>query len=216
MKSSVRDSEGTGHRPPAEHRVAGIDRRTIVPALIALGVVVLWAFLVPAVDGALGYDEETRAGDVLIIGPASTMALPAGWGLRAGLRTPDRSRTQDYSSAETKLESGSVIFTTKAGVWKQSAAALTRQTIKDSKLLQSQAKLRIKNVQRTFSTNSGNHGAIQDYQTVSGQGTVVAFVKKGVGIQVVISGPAAAMAQRANEIGAMLASINVGGAEDLR
>lgn len=79
-----------GGRPPIEHRIAGIDRRTIVPGLIALGIIALWVLILPAINNSVSYGDQTHAGDVMIIGPKSTMAVPAGWGIDAGLRVPDR------------------------------------------------------------------------------------------------------------------------------
>lgn len=85
--------------------------------------------------------------------------------------------------------------------------------MKDSALLESQARLRLKGAPQTFTTSSGDHGVIQEYQTVNGQGAVAGFAENDVGIVFTISGNENALTKQADDLGLMLGSINVGGAQ---
>lgn len=216
MSSTPTIVVATGGRPPVEHRIAGVDRRTIVPGLIALLIIALWVYILPAINSSLSYTDQTRAGDVMIIGPKSTMGVPAGWGIDAGLRVPDPSRIQSSANARTTLVNGAVAVQTQAGQWTGTPAELVKKTMKDSALLESQARLRLKGTPQTFTTSRGDHGVIQEYQTVNGQGAVAGFAENGVGITFTIAGNENVLTKKADDLGLMLRSINVGGAETTR
>lgn len=69
---------------PVEHRFLGLDRRTFAPALIALAVALLLAYGLPAVNAAIPWHNETKAGDRLDLGAGATAIPPVGWQLENG------------------------------------------------------------------------------------------------------------------------------------
>ena len=50
------------YRVPVEHRIFGLDRRTLPFAGVALAVWVLWAVLAPAVDDVVPWSDEVTSG----------------------------------------------------------------------------------------------------------------------------------------------------------
>jgi hypothetical protein len=72
---------------PVEHRFLGLDRRTFTPALIALGVALVLIYGLPALNAAIPWRNEIRAGDVLDLGHGATAVPPVGWQLESGTLT---------------------------------------------------------------------------------------------------------------------------------
>jgi len=62
---------------PVEHRVFGIDRRTILPALGVLVFMVLMAVGLPAIDQSVDYDDPIAAGDVMDLVAGKLTFVPA-------------------------------------------------------------------------------------------------------------------------------------------
>lgn len=71
---------------PAEQRVLGFDKRTVLPGVFAL---IVWAVLVhvvPAINSAIDYDNPIVAGDVIDLGDGDLTFVPAvGWDRRDGV-----------------------------------------------------------------------------------------------------------------------------------
>lgn len=77
----------------------GLDRRSLLPGLVVIALFVLWAILIPGVNGVLGYDDETVAGDVFALTDGIAMDAEPGWEVEQGLRTTDRTRCQSSGRA---------------------------------------------------------------------------------------------------------------------
>jgi hypothetical protein len=69
---------------PVEHRWAGLDRRTFKPALIALAIALLLIYGWQALDAAIPWHNEIKAGAVLNLGDGATAVPPVGWQLESG------------------------------------------------------------------------------------------------------------------------------------
>ncbi|PRY36840.1 hypothetical protein CLV43_111212 [Umezawaea tangerina] len=74
-------------RVPVEHRWLGLDRRTFGPGLVALAVALVLIYGLPALDAAIPWHNEIRAGDVLDLGDGATAVPPVGWQLEDGTLT---------------------------------------------------------------------------------------------------------------------------------
>lgn len=202
-----------GGRPPVEYRLLGLDRRTFALPLIVVGVFVLWAFVVPAINGAVAYDDPVRAGDVLIIGSTATMAPPVGWGVDSGIRTRDRVRA-GVSSPRVALVGDGVSVTTSTGPFRGDAGALVERVSENDEKIAAASSFTVKGQPRTISID-GRHGVVQEFKTVTGEGAVFGFVENGEGITLVVTGTEDALTQDATKLGRMLASIDFD-AEGLR
>jgi len=69
-------------RGPVEHRVLGLDRRSVPYALTALFVRALWTVVAPGINAALPWDDPIRAGDTVRLSQTITFTPAVGWGLR--------------------------------------------------------------------------------------------------------------------------------------
>jgi hypothetical protein len=69
---------------PVEHRWFGLDRRTFKPALSVLIIALLLIYGWQAVDAAIPWHNEIKAGDVLDLGDGATAVPPVGWQLESG------------------------------------------------------------------------------------------------------------------------------------
>lgn len=195
-----------GGRPPVEYRLLGLDRRTFALPLIVVGVFVLWAFVVPAINNAVDYDDPVRAGDVLIIGSTATMAPPVGWGVDSGIRTSERVRA-GVTAPRVALVGDGVSVTTSTGPFRGDARALVKQISEDDEKIAAASSFTVKGQPRTISID-GRHGIVQEFKTVTGEGAVFGFVEDGQGISLVIAGSEDALTRDATQLGRMLASID--------
>jgi hypothetical protein len=69
---------------PVEHRWFGLDRRTFKPALIVLAIALLLIYGSQALNAAIPWHNEIKAGDVLDLGDGATAVPPVGWQLESG------------------------------------------------------------------------------------------------------------------------------------
>jgi hypothetical protein len=72
---------------PADRRWLGLDKRSLGPALFVLAVVIVLVGVIPAVNNAISWTNQTKAGDVIDMGGGITLAAPEGWTLTNGYRT---------------------------------------------------------------------------------------------------------------------------------
>jgi len=72
---------------PVEHRLLGLDRRTFRPGLVVLVVALALIYGLPALNAAIPWHNEIRAGDVLDLGGGATAVPPVGWQLESGTLT---------------------------------------------------------------------------------------------------------------------------------
>jgi hypothetical protein len=70
-----------------ERRFLGLDRRAFKPALFALIVALLLGYGLPALDAAIPWHREIKAGDVLDLGGGAMAVPPVGWQLEDGVLT---------------------------------------------------------------------------------------------------------------------------------
>ncbi len=71
---------------PADQRVAGFDKRTIVPGLVALALWFIWAHAMPWINEQIEFDNPAVAGDVIDLGGGDLTMVPAvGWQIEDGI-----------------------------------------------------------------------------------------------------------------------------------
>lgn len=196
-----------GGRPPAEHRVLGLDRRTFKLPLIVVAIYVLWAVIAPAINGAVDYDDPVRAGDALIITPSATMAPPVGWGVQSGVRVSDDTRGPLGSTPTTAVVGDGVQLTTQAGSFTGDARALVQQVSETDEKLSAKSAFTVKGEPRTI-TVDGQRGVAQEFKLLNSEGAVFGFVVDGTGVSVVVTGSEDALDRAATKLGHAIASID--------
>jgi hypothetical protein len=190
---------------PVEHRFLGLDRRSLLPGLVVIGLLVLWTVVIPAVDDALSYDQQTRAGDVFLLGPGLTMNAQPGWGVESGVLTSDDRLTRQ--GAPVALTNGGVSLVVVPGPFSGSASALLSSIERVDRALRGDEAFHVSSDVATFHTNQGTRGVAQGYTTISGTGVVTALVYGDTGLKITFTGSSAAMAAQGEAVGAMIDSI---------
>jgi hypothetical protein len=112
---------------PVEHRLAGFDRRTFRPALIVLAVGLVLVYGLQALDAALPWHNEIRAGDVLDLGAGATAVPPVGWELEDGSLTGTGTGAVGPASVEVRLASGGAVIQMQGTTFAGTAAAFLDQ-----------------------------------------------------------------------------------------
>ncbi|WP_027006141.1 hypothetical protein [Conexibacter woesei] len=204
--SGVEGLTPTG-RVPVEHRFFGLDRRSLLPGLVVIGLFVLWTVVVPAVDNLLSYSQETRAGDVFVLDKGLTMDAQAGWGVDSGLLTTDK--TQSGTPGETVvLAKGGSSFVVEPGPFRGSAERLLSQIKKVDTALEGDKAYHVAGTVQSFHTTDGHRGVAQAYTTVQGAGVVAALVYGNTGVKITLTGPTATIQDQADEVEKMIDSIH--------
>jgi hypothetical protein len=202
---STLSEPGPRHRVPVEHRVLGLDRRTFPFAITALVVYLLWAYLVPAIDDAVPWTDETRPGDVLQVTPDLTLVPSVGWGVQSGLRTTDR--TAGAAPPPVLLTKDGVLFRIEPGQWNGSAAELLAQITTITTTTAAAEGFHVTSGANTFVTRDGLTGVLETYAAERTEGVIAALVLEGQGLQIQAVGPPAQLPGYASSIEDMIGSI---------
>ncbi len=184
----------------------GLDRRSLLPGLAVIALFVLWTIVLPGVNGALGYDDETEAGDVFALAAGITMDAEPGWEVASGLRTTDRTRSQ-APGEDVALTGGGVLLTVTTGPYRGSTRRLLSQIERLSPTGFHADPIHVAGAVKAFRTDQGERGLAQGYTTVGGEGVAAALVLAGRGVQVLATGPDAPLQSSADELELMIDSI---------
>jgi hypothetical protein len=216
-----------GGGPPPEpseaRRFVGIDRRTVVPALLVLALSVAMSVVLPSIDNRTSYRDEIHSGDVAEIAGGITLVPASGWDLASGVLV-GKARSRVGSTAATELVYGSVRFSVQAAPFAGTPSELLTRIDKINGDLDD---ARGRAVGRTgryqVTTRQGVVGVAENFVGVTRQGSVVAFVFKSpghslgsqrgsipVGVEIVAAGATDAISRRRDDIVAMIRSIRAG------
>ncbi|MGW5571119.1 hypothetical protein ACWEVD_07925 [Nocardia thailandica] len=194
---------------PVDRRLLGIDKRTIVPALIVLALAFLQGVLLPRIDAAVPEKDVTAAGDVIAVQGGIGFTAAGGWSLVAGERTSDEPAGQGYPP-QAVLTRGGTQFVVRVGTFDGDAAALLSRIERTDELLG--GALRAEGDPVAITTRGGVDGMITRYAAATTDGVLAAFVLDGTGIEVVAVGPAEPGQDVLGQVAEMIASIGrIGG-----
>ncbi|QJY49349.1 hypothetical protein [Pseudonocardia broussonetiae] len=194
------------HRVPVEHRLLGLDRRTFPYAIGLVVVWLLWVVALPAIDGAVPWNDTTRAGEVFRVTDTATITPAAGWGVQEGLRTTDRTASGD-TSADLVLVTAGAAFQVTSGPWTGTPAELVASgVLLDRAVLGDD--FRPTSAGETVRTDDGDVGALTSFATPTVEGLIVAFVFDGTGVQIQATGTPAQLAAHAGDVDRMIASLS--------
>jgi hypothetical protein len=198
---------------PARPRVAGIDRRTVKPALLVLALAVLLSVVLPLIDNTTPYHDEIQTGDIAQIAGGITLVPTPGWDL-AGGALAGHTRSPVGTTATTQLVDGSVNFAVHAAPFAGTAQALlSRVNQINADLDGARGRDAATTGRYPVTTGQGVVGVAEDFVGVGKQGSIVAFVFRsggrstGEGVEIVVSGPEGPIARRRDDIVAMIRSL---------
>jgi hypothetical protein len=196
-------------------RVLGLDRQTIGPALLVLGLAIVMSVVLPSLDSSAPYRHPIRKGDVAAIATGITLVPTPGWDLASGALV-GKTRTAVGLTGSTEIVDGSSHVSVQAAPFKGTPSQLLTRINKINDDLR-HARHDAGMTQRyAVKTRQGVVGVAENFVGVSRQGSVVAFVfrvpgQQGgttrEGIEVVAAGPIDAVARLRDDIVAMIESI---------
>jgi hypothetical protein len=195
-------------------RIAGIDRKTVGPALLVLALAVVMGIVLPSIDSETSYRDEVHRGDVVQVADGITLVPTPGWELAGGALAGE-TRSPIGTTASTQLIRGSVKFSVQAAPFKGTPSRLLARIDQINADLGS-----ARGATRRYpvTTRQGAVGVAKDYVGVSKQGSEVAFVLRSrssdsggqatrEGVEITVSGPKGAMSRRRDDIVAMIRSL---------
>lgn len=163
---------------PVEHRFLGLDRRTIPLTLFVLAVMVVFMVVVPAIDRAVGWDDEIIAGDVIDLGQGLTFVPAVGWELTSGTRTTDAPVT-GVGGPETRASIGNggvVVQVDRSGFDGTADELLDRvNQLRTTSDAEPNRSFKVTGPRTTVTTASGLTGVSEAYTSANGEGRMLAF-----------------------------------------
>lgn len=189
-------------RVPAEHRVLGLDRRSLPPALFVIAVFVLLTVIVPRVNAAIDWDDPVRAGEQLALTQTIVFTPAEGWDVEAGFRVS----AENIRSGDVTLGGDGVTFEVSPDSFAGTPDQLLDQVEKVTSRT-TDPSFRVEGDRSTLTTTAGQTGVVQTYSSIRGDGLVAAFVIDGTGVKITAYGPPAQMTAAADTIKDMITSI---------
>ena len=190
---------------PVERRWFGLERATIAPALVVVVFAVLFAMVIPAVNGAMTHGETARAGDRIALDGGVVFSPAAGWTIVDGTVIGGEPRSGVGKTAE--VDNGAVAFSVRTAKWDGTPTSLLDQVRQTTDALTGEAGPHVVGDPLPVITTSGEQGVMSRYRSVSADGAIAAFVIDGTGVEVVVTGPVETTGIAATEVAGMITSI---------
>jgi hypothetical protein len=201
-------------------RSAGIDRRTVGPALLVLALAVLMSVVLPSIESATSYGDQVDKGDVAEIADGFTLVPATGWDLATGALV-GHTRSPVGATATTEVVDGGVELQVQTAPYDgTSSALLTRVNKIGADLERLRGSAHATTRRYAVRTRQGVVGVAEDFVGANKQGTIVAFVFRSrgrststqgqarrEGVVVVAAGPKGPISLRRDDIVAMIRSI---------
>ena len=191
-------------RVPVEHRFGGLDRRSFVPALVVVGIWLLWAVALPHLDGAIDHDDQVQAGERFAISEDLAITPPPGWSVIDGFRTSDVPAT---GSDGATFSNGTVTVYVDTDDYTGTPSDLLEQIDKVTSATGTVESFHVTDGRATVSTSSGLTGVSESYTGRGFEGTITAFVSDGTGIEIMSAGQPDQKAAASRQIAHMIDSI---------
>jgi hypothetical protein len=193
---------------PVERRWLGLDRRSIVPALVILGIALLFAGILPAINDTVAYDDETQPGDVMTLGSGITFEPAPGWQVESGVRVGEE--TVSGAAPPVVLSKGGVTVVVQVFPTADDAAAVLKNFEAISGQSDTPPDFAVVSRRVDFSTASGLAGRLEQYEGAGVDGVLAAvtFPENDLALTFAVSGPNGDLDTLGSEIGTMLASVS--------
>ena len=150
---------GVGTAPegwvPVERRWLGLDRRSIVPAVVVVALVVLMSIVLPAINAATPYNDKVVSGDVMQVQYGVQFTPTPGWGITSGVRVGDAPAGGGYP-ASASVTTGSVVLTVKVDKYTGTAGKLLNKIRSTSDRLKTDSGLHVNGPSHTARPAAGS------------------------------------------------------------
>lgn len=173
---------------PADQRLLGLDRRTIVPTVTVFALAILMSVVLEVINANVAYDDVVRAGDVIELDGGVTFAPEAGWGITSGVRAGDAPMSGSYPQSAT-VENGVLNFTVQTAPFHGDAFQLLDQIERTSDALNRGRGAHATGEPATITTEQGRQGTIARVAGSQTGGVIATFVFDGRGIEAESTGP---------------------------
>ena len=183
---------------PVEHRVLGLDRRTITPAVIVAAIVTFYAVLIPYVDGLVDHDSAVEAGTSLVIGGDVTIVPPAGW------EVTDRTAL-DAGSLE--LHNSGIIVNANVGPF---AGELDELLAYADGIVDDAETGVAHHEASSIVAADGTAGLEEHWDGVNTEGLLAVFSDGTLGVVIAVEGPEPMVTRHQKELDQMIASVRFG------
>ena len=195
---------------PADQRLFGLDRRTIVPTLAVFGLAFVMSVVLPLVNAAVPYRDVVKAGDVLELQGDVTFVPQAGWGITSGVRAGHAPLSGSYPDTATVVHAD-VTFTVRTALFHGDADALLNQIEKTSDALNRGRGVHVTGHHTTIVTEQGKQGATAQVTGPQTGGVIAAFVFDNRGVEAEATGPSENGPEQTSAVIGMIRSISRGG-----
>jgi hypothetical protein len=197
---------------PVDRRLFGIDKRTILPSLAVLALVMVLAVALPQVDESVAYDDPIVEGDVIdLVGGELTFVPAEGWNRIDGSLVGEGTVEAVGSVSTVTFGDASVSITT--GAFDGTPDELLDQINDVNEDLQDPRGLGTAGPRQPITSATGLTGVAETFTGLDERGVTAAFVVDvdgtPVGVEIVVRGSADTISDRLDEIAAMLDTVGL-------
>ncbi|MFI6828603.1 hypothetical protein ACIBG5_15965 [Kribbella sp. NPDC050241] len=150
---------------PVEHRWFGLDRRTFPAGLTSLAIALVLIYGLPALNAAIPWHNQIKAGQVLELGDGATAVPPVGWQLESGSLTGGNA-----TSLQVKLASGGATIELTGTSYDGTATAFLDQVDRSESDAPG-----VSGRRGTLTTGGGLVGVVESRTSTGGDGIDAAF-----------------------------------------
>lgn len=201
---------------PIEQRWLGLDKRAFPYAIVMVGVIALMAYIVPAINSAIDWTDQTQPGDVIDLGDGLTITPPVGWLLEDGIRTTGNPVVPvDPTNASAVLANDGVTIAVTASGWEGTTNELLDQynTLRDRSNSEENKLFRVTGPRSSVTTASGVVGVSETFTSATGDGKAYAFALdvggRPIGVIITVDASADSLATVGDAIEATVSSLAV-------
>jgi hypothetical protein len=204
------------YQVPVDQRWLGLDKRSLRPAVFVLAIVILLAGILPAIDSAVSWTDETKAGDVIDMGDGLTFVPPVGWDLTQGFRTTDKpGLPPTVNTGAAALANKGVQIEVQSGKFSGTADDLIKQLNRNLSKSDGSG-FKVSGNPASITTADGRTGVTEEYTSSAHDGQLAAFIIPGkdltdvkgqIGLTFKITGPSDGLSSVRSDIQDMLTSV---------
>jgi hypothetical protein len=191
---------------PADRRLLGLDRRTLLPAGVVALLFVVAVWVLPAVDRSVAVQDPVRAGEVIQVGTVEFVPV-AGSNIVAGLRQGRPGADGTYPETAAVTYQGTV-FEVDTDEYTGTPLQLLEQIKKNDKGTRyDSGPVEVTSDPVTVVNADGDKGVAAHYESGNANGLIAAFVFDGTGVEIQVLGPEAVADGVSQDVAAMLQSV---------